>query len=311
MKEIKMKKVIIISCTIILISAISLAQQNDFPKLSGPYLGQKPPGMIPEIFAPGIISTEVCYECCRAVSPDGKEFLFVREIDGKDKIFRMTEGENGWTKPKLIKYTDKAFQYSPFISPDGGTLLFMAGKSKPKIGSTDPLPEVLILKRRDDEWKTVANLGSLIDAVQPFYITMSKNNTLYFSCKDRSGIYNKKFKNSKYVLAEKLPEEINYLENASHPFIAADESYLIFQSLNSEADNSLDLYISFRKNDGTWTKAINMGNNINTSNHEMCPSISNDGNYLFFGRLIQDKKTDIYWVDAKIIDELRTKKLKL
>jgi hypothetical protein len=35
-----------------------IAQQDNLPVLKGPYLGQKPPGMTPEIFAPGIISTE-------------------------------------------------------------------------------------------------------------------------------------------------------------------------------------------------------------------------------------------------------------
>jgi hypothetical protein len=40
---------------------------NDFPKLTGPYLGQKPPGMKPEIFAPGIVSTGM-YERDMAVT---------------------------------------------------------------------------------------------------------------------------------------------------------------------------------------------------------------------------------------------------
>jgi len=31
---------------------------DNFPILKGPYLGQKAPGMTPEIFAPGVISTE-------------------------------------------------------------------------------------------------------------------------------------------------------------------------------------------------------------------------------------------------------------
>ena len=34
------------------------AQQENFPVLKGPYLGQKPPGLTPEIFAPEIISSE-------------------------------------------------------------------------------------------------------------------------------------------------------------------------------------------------------------------------------------------------------------
>lgn len=46
----------IFSC-LLLITAITIkAQQSDFPKLTGPYLGQKPPGTTPEIFAPGIVS---------------------------------------------------------------------------------------------------------------------------------------------------------------------------------------------------------------------------------------------------------------
>ena len=36
----------------------SKEKTNDWPVLKGPYIGQKPPGMTPEIFAPGIISTE-------------------------------------------------------------------------------------------------------------------------------------------------------------------------------------------------------------------------------------------------------------
>ena len=63
---------------LLLVAAIGIhAQKTDFPKLAGPFLGQKPPGNIPEIFAPGIISTEAHeFSCC--FSPDGKEFYFTR-----------------------------------------------------------------------------------------------------------------------------------------------------------------------------------------------------------------------------------------
>ncbi len=44
-----------------LLTNVSYGQEKmpDFAVLSGKYLGQKPPGMTPEIFAPGIISTEL------------------------------------------------------------------------------------------------------------------------------------------------------------------------------------------------------------------------------------------------------------
>jgi hypothetical protein len=56
-------------------------RQNDFPALSGPYLGQKPPGLTPEIFAPGVVSTPMNEHSPAAFSPDGTE-LFCSATDG-------------------------------------------------------------------------------------------------------------------------------------------------------------------------------------------------------------------------------------
>ena len=38
-------------------------KNGEFPVLKGPYLGQKPPGMKPEIFAQGIITTDKSEGC--------------------------------------------------------------------------------------------------------------------------------------------------------------------------------------------------------------------------------------------------------
>ena len=45
-----------------------------------PYLGQKPPGTDPEVFAPGIVSTDDHIEMGCAWTPDGKEFYFDRSV---------------------------------------------------------------------------------------------------------------------------------------------------------------------------------------------------------------------------------------
>jgi uncharacterized protein (TIGR02145 family) len=284
------------------------AQQSDFPKLTGPYLGQKPPADITEVFGPGLISSETYSECCRAISSDGKEFYFVRKLESGDKIFRMLEEKGGWTKPEPIPYTNKAFQYTPFISPKGDKFLFMAGNSKPKRGGTDSLPEIFIVNYNDRGETTLRSLGTLIGGAQPLYITMASNSTLYFSCMDRYGIYRSVFKDGKYLEAERLPDEINTLENVSHPYIAPDESYIIVNARNKATSISLDLYLSYHKNDDTWTKTVNLGNKINSVYNEVCPSVSNDGEYFFFGRLTPGKiNADIYWVSAKFIEELRPK----
>ena len=61
-----------------------------------------------------------------------------------------------------------------------------------------------------------------------------------------------------------------------------------------------DLYISFKDANGQWTKSKTMGNTINTKGYEFCPFVTADGKYLFFSR-----DGDIYWVDAKIINQVK------
>ncbi len=50
--------------------------KKDFPVLKGPYLGQKPPGETPELFAPGIITTGM-FTRDVAMTPDGKYLFFM------------------------------------------------------------------------------------------------------------------------------------------------------------------------------------------------------------------------------------------
>lgn len=68
-----------------------------------------------------------------------------------------------------------------------------------------------------------------------------------------------------------------------------------------------DLYISFRQIDGSWGAAINLGDKINTEFSEAYGSVSSDGKYLFFHRAFGDDTGDIFWVDAQVIEDLRSK----
>lgn len=71
---------------------------------------------------------------------------------------------------------------------------------------------------------------------------------------------------------------------------------------------SIDLYISFKQQDGEWGPAINMGPEVNSDKWDAYASVTPDGKYILFNRGIDDdgNNIDVYWVDAKIIDKLRT-----
>jgi hypothetical protein len=131
--------------------------------------------------------------------------------------------------------------------------------------------------------------------------TLTKDDTIYFTSK--GGIHRSAFTSSGYGKIEKLGDSIN-AGPAVHPFIAPDESYLIFDGRDRpDGFGGWDLYISFRNNDGSWTEAKNMGEEINSSSNELCASVSPDGKYLFYESSRHDDVMNIYWVNAKIFDK--------
>ncbi len=76
-------------------TAAILGQSTGF---KGPYLGQAPPGKVPQVFAPGIVSMPTTREFGAAFSADGREFYFTRAT--KPQIIMMTREEaDGWTVP--------------------------------------------------------------------------------------------------------------------------------------------------------------------------------------------------------------------
>jgi hypothetical protein len=100
--EIKMIRTVSVFCLLLVCNLFS--QQSEFPKLSGPYLGQTPPVNEPALFAPGIV--------CVAISPDGEEIYWSMVINIR-KIW-FTKLENGrWTKPEMLFFC-KEDSYSSF-----------------------------------------------------------------------------------------------------------------------------------------------------------------------------------------------------
>ena len=53
-----------------------------------------------------------------------------------------------------------------------------------------------------------------------------------------------------------------------------------------------------------------MGGKINTDKYERFPSVSPDGKFLFFGRNMPETFGDIFWVDAKVIEDLKPDQFK-
>ncbi len=111
-------------CLIALLITVPAVAQNDWPPLSGPYLGQEPPGMSPEVFAPGLISLPGERELNAVYSPNGRIFMFTRSVDGVFKMFFSYQRDDGtWQEPRMAPpsktYSNHGVVDMAF-SPDGG-----------------------------------------------------------------------------------------------------------------------------------------------------------------------------------------------
>lgn len=121
---------------------------------------------------------------------------------------------------------------------------------------------------------------------------MTRTGTVYYSARyDRglgsSDIYRSRWQNGAYAAPELLPEPVNSKGPEFDPYIAPDESFIIFAGIRPAAPESVDLYISFRSpgadgQSGTWTEPISMGERVNSDAFEFCPIVSPDGQYFFF-----------------------------
>lgn len=282
--------------TILLLSALAMSNksysQDEFPVLEGPYLGQKPPGMMAEPFAPGIISREG-WELEGVFAPGMKEFYFTT-TGGKytrPTVIGFRQQNNVWEK--YIEFTRIG---EVVLSPDG-TRMHMAEGYKDRMG---------------DGWSERKSLGSMFDREDWGIMRLSvsaKGTYVFDDYKSNDVIRISTLKDGKRQAPVQMGPMVNTGKMTAHPFIAPDESYLIWDSEREGGYGDSDLYISFRQKDGSWGPAINMGDKVNSDKWDAYASVTPDGKYILFNRGIDDDNdnVDIYWVDAKIIENLRPK----
>lgn len=114
----------------------------------------------------------------------------------------------------------------------------------------------------------------------------------------------RRFVGGSYTESEIVGGGVNSPFYDVHPCIAADESYIIFDSDRPGGEGWGDLYICFRDRNGVWGEATNLGDKINTTDYDGYTSLSRDVKFLFYVRL-KSGYCDIYWVDARIIEKLK------
>jgi|SRR6185503_2844582 len=270
--------------------------QTNFLTSKNAYLGQKPPGDIPEVFAENLLVNKDTIPMGRvAFSQDGKEFYYTSNntwYHGASAKIRRLDFVNGkWRRPGVMNESYN----TPTFSIDGRKLYFVGGPDDPKhfiVWQSDRQP--------DGSWSRPYVYLAVPFALYNFMPTASG------TCYAGSRATGDTSRHDMDICALKMRPGDTTIRSLGAPinttgfegdfFVAKDESYIIVSTKETK-DFESELWISFHKMEGNWTPLVSLGDPINHGlAHRWGQYVSPDGKYLFFSLGHSPADCRIVWV---------------
>lgn len=321
-----MKQVKTLSIFLTLLSVFTSCQDSE--KFNITLLSDQIPTVTPTIFGEGIISTDNYNEGSIVFNPDMSELFFNRakpEEGYKHNIYTMKLIDGKWSEPALASFSinKEHKDVHPRISSNGDRIYFGSGRPLNDSIKSSGLHQWYVEKNNGVWEAPKLLLPKLFDKEWIMCVSPAINGNLYFTSKEKEhkleneANYYSINTNGRYDSIIRMKETVNLPGKwRAHPYIAPDESYIIFDAETTDIPHNSDLFISFNNN-GTWSKARSLGPKINTKISESGATVSPDGKYLFFSRTEEKDnedggtywKSDLYWVDfIKLKKELKENK---
>jgi ankyrin repeat protein len=285
---------------------------REFPNLSGQYMGQTLPGDTPQLFAPDIVSTNRGQHSAIVFSPDGREAYWSSDFMPSDSGYsvgalvgsKIVDGQ--WFQPNFPEFTEAFVTLDdvPFFAPDGKKLYFISHRPL-QPGSRGGKENIWYVENTESGWSDARPVPGEVNRMQMHWqFSVANNGVIYFIGEDPDGygmgdIYRAELMNGEYTTPQNLGPVINTDKGESCPFIAPDESYILFSSSrHQEQGHEMFIYISFKTKDNHWTKPIK------TELMGMCPIVSPDGKYIF-NNTTYNGISGIFWRSADFIQRLK------
>jgi Tol biopolymer transport system component len=286
-----MKRNLVVALTSAVVASACCAH---VPSEAAPYLGQKPPGTTPRVFAPRVVSAGDIIHSRLAISPDGHE-MFWSTVDTttfSTRLISMREVGGRWSEPQSPPFAKEGSTQSPLFSPDGRRLYYRARNEKGWA--------TVFVEKSASGWSAPRSDGVLLDCGSSF----TRSGRAYFSSVMKTktwntGIFSARFSTDGYSDIAPLDSMINVPNAIDYtPCVSPDESFLLFSSNRPLVGDTEDMHVlvSFRTVAGRWSTPRRVSDIPGRF-----PSLSPDGRYLFFC----GDDGNIYWVDASVIDALR------
>lgn len=262
-------------------------------------------GSGPALYGEGVFTTPA-WDFFIAFAPDERSAIFGR-ADDNFEVFTLYETRrdgDGWTAPVKPAFASAFSDADAHIAPDGSAVYFIS--NRPIDGATArPIHEIYVARRVGDGWGAAERLPAPVNdgVTDRWSPAVAASGNLYFGAalagtRGGSDLWVSRFVDGSYRAPENLGAAINTPAHEVEPWIAPDESYLIFAALRRpDGAGGYDLFLNRRTPTG-WSPAAPL-RAVNTPSSEWNHSVSPDGRWLYFTSPRRSGKGDIYRVSME------------
>jgi hypothetical protein len=289
----------IFSCALLIsaTSGISIANSEVSLSQHGPYLGQEPAGDTAELFAPWLFTPKNEPHDTPRFSVDLRMVHWATMVSGC-RFMQMSE-DGSWSEIKQAEPWDCAT-----ISPDGNRKYRLTYDRPPQMSFPDKQGQwdeyFWWIERDSNGWSEPELVDSAVNKFKYHWqFCVAADYSLYFGLK--GDLHRAEYIDGHYLELAPVPGDLNSKQyEEGLPCLAPDESYVVFARVHQMMG---DLWVSFKRSDGTWSPALSLGDAVNTKASELCPQITPDGQFLMFMREDQGYFR-VFWVSTNLIDSL-------
>ena len=247
-----------------------------------------PPSTAGEMLGPGVIDTGL-QETSSAFSPDGHTVYFMRSdfAEKDDTILVSHLAGTTWSVPEIAPFSGQWHDSEPAMSPDGKRLYFVS--NRPVTPGGAPLTVEMagqrypgtnlwyVEQQANGQWGAPVHVdGAMNDGSQVYNPSIAANGNIYFSAhRPDSGKFYQVYVARRTATGYAPPERLDLgdmAQNRMDPGVDPQERYIVFASSGPDSLGSADIYISFRGDDGAWSKPEHLPGDINSSGLENAPS---------------------------------------
>ena len=286
-----------------------------WPRITGEYIGEVAPGSVPRIFSPEIVSSSVFDHAAPAFTRDGREVYWAVVFDDDTGVLMgmKMEGDH-WAELKPLSFSEGRFRdICPTLSADEKRLFFTSRRPvRPggKVGDYN----MWVVDRTSAGWSEPRLAAPEIASGKDARPLFARNETMYFGswregAVDGTNIFVSRLSGGRFGAPTRLDAPFN-TSNVMPSYVSPDEELLIFESFRPGGMGGSDFWMSVKNSDGTWGPATNLGEPVNSRSNDWFGGFSPDGRFFFF---VSDRggNNDVYWVDARTIAALQTKRAHL